>query len=192
MKTIIYGGSFDPLHIIHLTIAQEACRQLGASRVLFLPSGKNPFKETSGVLPQHRLAMLKLAIAPFSWADVCSYEVDKFLEDSTKATYSFDTLRYLLSNNKIEEQPYLLLGDDVAAGFENWYCRDQLLNMVQIVLAKRGTNNPNFAYPHILLNNSAFPLASSQIRPLIKNGQSYQFLVPPAVYNYIEQEGLYR
>jgi nicotinate-nucleotide adenylyltransferase len=190
--TIIYGGSFDPLHIIHLTIAEQACHALKADRVLFIPSGRTPLKTQSATALYHRAAMLQNTLENLSWADLCLYEIEKALAGSTEPSYSYCTVKYLIRHGLVEERPYFLLGDDWNGGFLQWYKGEELSRAVHIVIANRGYCSEPFPYAHIRLDNELFALSSSQIRRYVRNGVPYRYLVPPSVYDYINTFRLYR
>jgi len=186
--TILFGGTFNPLHIGHLMIAEQASIQLGA-RVVFLPSAKTPLKE--GVPTEsedkHRVAMLEQALAPYPWAELCTYEID----NTTQAPfYAIDVVQELKARGVLSPDTFYLLGGDWVVDFHKWKEPEALSQETRLVLATRNETTP-FNFPHTELGNTNLGVSSSAIRSLIKNGQSYQFLVTKEVSDYLQANGLY-
>lgn len=189
MSTLLFGGSFNPLHNGHLAIAEEVCWQLKLDKVVFLPSAQTPLKQNIGSVSDdaHRLAMLKQALAPLSWASLCTYELDHATE---APHYAIDMVRFLKKSNALSPDTYYLLGDDWADDFSKWKECDALCQETQLVLAARQGNS--FAYPHTALHNALLPISSSDIRLRIAHNRPFRFLVPQEVYEYINQHNLYK
>jgi nicotinate-nucleotide adenylyltransferase len=191
MSTLLFGGSFNPLHIGHLAIAEEVCWQLKLNTVVFLPSAQTPLKSdsTTPFNDTHRLAMLNNTLAPISWATICSYELD---HKSTAPHYAIDMVRFLKKTGVLTQDTYYLLGDDWVDRFAQWKECDALCQETQLVLAQRDGNGKSFHYPHTLLNNQLLPISSNDIRLRIANNRPFRFLVPQEVYAYIKQHDLYQ
>lgn len=195
MSTILFGGSFDPVHLGHIQTAEFALNAAAAKRVLFIPSAKPFFgKQGYSASARDRLAMLEIALAPYPWAHICLYEIQNSLtEQSADVRYTIDTLHFLQKHYLVESQPYLLIGDDLAESFYTWKNYRELAEQTKILIAVRESRlekTPDF--PHILLKNAPLEYASSYIRNCIASGKNYRKFVPKEVYRYIEHEKLYR
>ncbi len=196
MRYAILGGSFDPVHIGHLTIAEEALHQLNLSRVYFVPAGEPPHKDVSGgASDTDRLAMLEIALAG---------RPEFVLEDEEirrgGVSYTITTVEYFQSRHP-EIRPMLIIGEDLVDGFGNWKRAQELVGMVDLVLARRPSErdalreeSPDqvFALPHVSLENPPLPVSSSMIRRRIQLARPYRYLLPQGVYDYLVHRGLYR
>lgn len=194
MSTILFGGSFDPVHRGHLQIADFARQAVGAARVLFIPASKPFHKPGYHTSAENRLNMLEEAVAPLPWADVCLYELQDSLQGKEADThYTIDTLRFLQSQNLVEEHPFLLIGDDLASTFTLWKEYQTLARLVHVLIAVRDSiSMGELDFPCTLLKNLSMIYASSEIRKAIAAKQPYRHSVPREVYRYIEYHQLYR
>lgn len=193
MSTILFGGSFDPVHRGHLQIADFARHAVSASRVLFIPSGRPFGKPDYYACAEDRVVMLEKALAGHHWADICLYEVQNALQGHPEKHYSIDTVRFLKKHGLIEDHPFLLVGDDLISTFSTWKDYQTLADLVTVIVAVRqGQTVDKLDFPHVLLQNMPLIYASSQIRADIAAGKSYQRSVPKEVYYYIESHQLYR
>lgn len=189
MKTLILGGTFDPVHVGHLFLADETRRLLGYERVIFVPTNLPAHKETErGASAAQRLAMLESAVS-----GVDGFAVDDCEVLRGGVSYSVETVPELVARHDITGKPGFVIGDDLIAGFARWKEADRLAAMVDLIVAHRSTEKRlEFAYPHRYVENALLPITSTEIRHRIASGMSYRFLVPDAVYKQIEREGLYR
>ncbi len=194
MSTILFGGSFDPVHLGHIQAAEFALNTVGAKRVLFIPSARPFNKAEYMACAQDRLAMLEKALMRYPWAHICLYEIQNSLQGHPSAVhYTIDTLHFLQKHNLVEQYPYLLIGDDLLPSFHTWkdYCA--LAQETKILIATRKeqlAQVPDFSYT--LLSNAPYTHASSLIRQFIAAGKAYRKAVPKEVYQYIERQKLYR
>lgn len=197
MRLAMLGGSFNPIHIGHLLLADEVCHRLGYDKVLFVPVNIPPHKELAeGASSQQRLEMIQLAIEgnPRFAVETCELERGGI-------SYTYDTIQYLGKKygSQLEGKLGLIMGDDLVEGFEEWGHYQELPELADIVLARRicwdGTQRKDFPYPHIELENGILPVSSSQIRAAGAasdgNGSSWRYLVPESVYRYIIERKLY-
>lgn len=189
MRLAVLGGSFNPVHIGHLFLAEEACALLGYDRVLFIPACVPAHKELDcGAGNAQRLALLEAALSPFKsfTADACELERGGI-------SYTFDTLTYLLQKyqGSIEGRIGFIMGDDLVAGFDRWKRASDLADIADIVLARRCAGDCEFSYRHISLDNTLFPVSSSDIRRRISSGGAWRSLVGERVASLIELGGLY-
>ncbi len=131
MKIILFGGSFDPIHLGHIKIAEHALNLLKADRIIFVPAFHAPLKKRVLTDYHHRLAMLKIAIKGISKASISEFEIDQ----KTKV-YSIDTIRYfekLYPNDEL----YWIMGSDHLKKFKQWKNYDKILESLHILVYKR-------------------------------------------------------
>ena len=188
MKTIIIGGTFNPIHNGHLYVSEELRIQLGYERVLFIPSNYQVHKSTLELLPAvNRIDMLKMAIEnSSSLIDLCEIERGGI-------SFMIDTVKFIKKNYKISGKIGLYIGDDLIEGLKNWHNVEELLDCVEIVVAHRKSKfELTTVIPHQYLNNVSINISSSEIRKRIKTGNAFRYLVPERVYKYIEDKGFYK
>ncbi len=188
-KTALFGGSFDPVHIGHLFIAEEVRLVGGFDRVLFVPARQSPLKSRSpGASREERLEMLRLALNGRRDFDISTIEFDR-----EGPSYTIDTIRELQSQGEIEEHPGLIIGDDITASFSEWKEHEELQAMVRLVVARReGEIIEESLGRYEVVDNAVIPVSSSQIRERVREGRAYRYLVPDPVYRFIEAHGIYR
>lgn len=195
MKTAIFGGSFNPVHLGHIALA-EYVHRLGFDRILFIPARFPPHKALSGgAEDRDRIRMLELALSNYSWAALWRGEFER-----EGPSYSIDTVDELIAANIVEPAPGFIIGDDLAADFSCWKEPDRLSEVTRILLARRteaeasaGEYPPSFfPYPHRRLDNPFCPYSSSQIRRIIIEGRGAESLLPFGVPAYISERGIYR
>lgn len=195
MKIAVIGGSFNPVHIGHLALADEVRCTYGYDRILLIPAYAPPHKELSGgASVQDRLAMLNLASEGVSWLSVEPCEIDR-----EGISWTIETLEYLLASRpELEGPPGLVIGADLAPGFSGWKRASDIARIARIILARRppdyreGLTEPcEFPFPCDRLENPPLAISSSGIRERIASGKSWRYLVPDGVYRYIEEHGLY-
>ncbi len=188
MQTVIIGGSFNPLHIGHLFLAEEAFVQFACKQVIFVPSHSSAHKhDRTSVSPEARFSMVSLAVDGLEWITVDDCEIKR-----GGVSYSIDTIRQLERTYSFEEKPGFVIGDDLVADFHLWKDYEMLLNKVEIIVAHRMyPEKVNVPFPHQYLNNVLIPISSSDIRERIREGDAYRFLIPEKVYHYIRENKLY-
>lgn len=187
MRTAIFGGSFNPLHLGHLCIAEELLHALPCERVLFLPANIPPHKALDDPGPRLRLEMLRLSLAadPRFAVDACEIE-------RAGISYTIDSIRHLVASGSVEPKPFLVIGDDLVEGFGSWKDSASILEESRIVVVHRSSSErlaPPF--PHRYVDNAVFPVSSSLVRSRIASGGAWRFLVPAEVRKVIEEHGLY-
>lgn len=199
MRVGILGGTFDPVHVGHLIIAEEALSRLALDQVLFIPAGQPWLKADQALSPaEHRLKMVELAIASNPRLSVSRIEVDR-----PGPTYTVDTLERLKRDLGEDVQLYFILGLDALEQFHRWEQPARIIELCQLAIASRpGFQNSRILdeqlgrYPNLgsKVNFVAAPvmdISGSSIRQRASEGRSIKYRVPEAVERYIKQQGLY-
>lgn len=186
MKTLIVGGTFNPIHIGHLLLAEEAVAQEHFESVLFVPSSKPAHKSIDGTNSVQRLEMLQLALEGTGFGiETCELYREGI-------SYSIDTVKCVLANHAVTEKPFLLLGDDLFETFHTWKDASELCSLAELLVARRLHAEPlKSAWPHRVLQNKFLPVSSTEIRSRLRSGAAWKSLVPPAVARYIVEHHLY-
>ncbi len=197
MRIGILGGTFNPPHLAHLMCAQEAHRELGLDRVLFVPASIPPHKPVEAEPgSHHRLEMCRLAIDGDDRFAVSDLELHR-----EGPSYTVDTLKELSSQSPTNEL-FLILGGDIAAGLPQWREPERVLELATVAIARRrgtargtvqraldqlrgGDRARFFAMPRI-------GISSTMVRRRVRAGQPIRYFVPDGVLEYIETHGLYR
>jgi nicotinate-nucleotide adenylyltransferase len=194
----LLGGTFNPPHLGHLVCGQEAHLQLELDRVLIVPAHVPPHKpvdDEPGVA--HRLELCRRAIAGDERFEICELEVKR-----PGPSFTVDTLEELRTEKDRHSELFLILGADVAVGFNGWKEPGRILAMAQVAVAQRpGTDRAHveralerpsgdgrvrfFDMPEI-------GISSTMLRDRIRVGQPTRYLMPQRVRDYIDQHGLYR
>ncbi len=212
----IFGGTFDPIHLGHLRLADEAREALGLARIRLIPSGRPPHREAPGSSPENRLAMAHLAVAGNP-----ALEVDDGEVLAPRTSYTILTLERLRAEQGPARPLVLLLGADAFEGLPSWHRWTELFEFAHIAVA----NRPGFA-PHgrrwpgvlspaleeacrerlanapalaaspagrvVAFDMTPLAISASDIRARIRGGTSARYLLPEAVLDYIQTHHLYR
>lgn len=186
MRLAILGGSFDPVHVGHLALA-EAAAASGYDRVLLIPSSTSPHKASAFESAEDRLALLSAAVAGSRALSVDDCELLR-----GGVSYTIDTVADVARRYLPEGRIGVLLGDDLVAGFPSWRRAADLAEEAELVLARRLPDGAApFPYPHRALPNALVRASSSEVRAAARSGADWRRLVPPAVAREIEARGLY-
>jgi len=188
VKIALLGGSFNPVHLGHLLIADEVVSRFGYDSVIFIPAFISPHKLNADMAsPDDRLDMVNAAIMNES-----RFLVDNCELRRSGVSYTIDTVDNIERRYRPNGKLGLIIGEDLVSSFSTWRRVDELVSRVDIILATRpGFSGTDFAYPHLKLENSTLAISSSGIRALIGRGEPWRFLVPDAVREKIEERGLY-
>tara|TARA_B100000686_G_scaffold349423_1_gene442788 strand:- start:8343 stop:8921 length:579 start_codon:yes stop_codon:yes gene_type:complete len=188
-KIGILGGTFDPIHLGHFVLAQKAYEELNLDKVVLVPANypwlKKPLRLTDSF---HRINMINLLIKNYSWLELSNIDI---LRGGN--TYTKDTLEELKNIFPLPTKMYLILGSDNFHDFHKWKNYERILELANIVIAKR----PNFEinsndFQNIkVLNSSMLDISSTIVREKIKKGFSMNKLIPLEVINYINNNKLY-
>lgn len=187
MKVGVFGGSFDPVHLGHLIVAEAAADALALDEVRFIPARAHPFKHTTYATPEDRLAMLRLAAGGNP-----RFRVDERELRRASPSFTVDTLRELCAaepGNRL----FLLLGADAARDFGAWREPETIARLAGVVVLTRpGVAPPEHALLSERLPVPAIDISATAIRERCRRGASIRYLVPDPVREYIAAHGLYR
>jgi nicotinate-nucleotide adenylyltransferase len=189
VKLGILGGTFDPPHLGHLIVAQDAWSALGLDRILFVPAGLPPHKLDARLTSAElRLAMVRAAIAGDDRFDVNELELRR-----QGPSYTVDTLRELRAGLPRAEL-YLLLGADQVREFQTWRDPAEIARLAHIVALSRTGElvSPEPATAARVLPVTRIDVSATGIRTRVAAGEPIRYLVPAAVEAIIRREGLYR
>ena len=189
LKLGIFGGSFDPVHLGHLLVAQAAIEELGLDRLFFIPAAQSPFKPENQPAPTPaRLQLLRLALAGRTNCEIDEQEIRR-----GGVSYTIDTLRDYAKGFPGAELFYLI-GADHAAKLDKWREPDELARLAEFVVIPR-PGEPVVEFPKPfrgrILKGFPIEISSSQIRARVKSGLPVDHLVPPFVADAIRAAGLY-
>ena len=211
MKIAVLGGSFNPVHIGHLFLADAVLTGLGYDRLILVPAFQSPFKiGAEGASPGDRMEMLAASIAgdPRLTIDDCEIRREG-------VSYTVDTLTDVIARYNPTGKPGLVLGDDLASTFYKWRSPEKIAELADIIIARRLLNVPpegkpvdpdeytcngenragegawTFPYPYTALDNEIINLSSREIRGKINRGEAWRYLVPSGARYIIEDRGLY-
>lgn len=209
----IFGGTFDPPHLAHLRLAEEAREALGLARVRWIPAGRPPHRTPPRCPATHRLAMVRAAVA-----DHAGFEVDDAEVLADSPSYTIPTLERLRGELGTRQPLALIVGADAFIGLPTWHRWQDLLALAHLGVATRpGHSLLAGALPAALAQllaahraDSAAELAAAPagrilcfdmtpldisataVRALLARGASARYLLPDAVLDYIRAHGLYR
>lgn len=188
MRLLVLGGSFNPVHIGHLVMADELRAEFGYDLVLLVPSLRPPHKELAEEPgAERRLAMLALAVGEDPRIAIDDCELRR-----GGTSYTIDTLASLGSRYELDGKPGLIVGDDLIPGFPSWRNPGEIAEAADLVCAHRSTDlELPLAFPHRYAHNSLVRVSSSMVRRRIAEGQPFRRLLAPEVYRYIVENGLY-
>lgn len=186
MKIGILGGTFNPPHLGHSALAIEAVEQLKLDKVLFVPTNIPPHKDIDNSDISSRRDMLKIVIAGNNKFEIEDCEIKR-----GGTSYTIDTVRELKKKYP-DDQPYLIVGSDLANDFSSWKDYQELKKIITIAVACRNNYPLKEKDDFVLLDIAQLYISSSQIRQLINDGHCIQHLVKDSVADYIEKHNLYK
>jgi nicotinate-nucleotide adenylyltransferase len=185
----LYGGSFDPVHLGHLLVAQAAQEELNLDTIFFIPAAQSPFKPEAKAAPANeRLKMLCLALAGNSRAEVDEQEIKR-----GGVSYTIDTVRDY-ARRFPKTKLFYLIGEDHVAQLPKWREANELASLLEFLIIPRpGQTKVEIPAPFHGEFLGGFPLgvSSSQIRARIKEGLPIEHLVPAPVAEAIRNNRLY-
>ena len=202
--TIIFGGTFDPVHVGHLGIAREIAQKLSVPRVLLLPTAGNPLKHQAHASAGQRLEMLTLATAGDELFEICDYELFQ-----APPTYTIETMERLAAAGRLDGGAGFVIGADSLKELHRWRRADELLAMVDLIVAARPPEDFSAVLQKIneledrfgldmvtkikrnTVKTQLYDVSSTEIRNLAAAGKPLGGLVVPAVEEFIVKNRIY-
>jgi nicotinate-nucleotide adenylyltransferase len=192
-KIGVLGGSFDPVHLGHLSLAKDSLDQ-----VIFMPVHRQPFKlNTRLSSDEDRLAMLREAIQDVPGLAVSDWEIK-----NKGISYTYLTLRALKEQNK-DAKIYFITGTDTFLKINIWKNATELLAENNFIIGHRPGYREQELYERVaelnvkfdveiqVINNTRLDISATEIRGIVSDGGAISHLVPPGVERYIKKHGLY-
>lgn len=192
MKLAIMGGTFNPPHLGHLICAEEVNDHFKFDKVMFIPCARPPHKRGSEVLDaQHRYDMTILATQ-----DNPLFEVSRIELDRPGRSYSIETVRQLREIYGQDTEIHWIVGADSILEMFIWKDVDELLTLCKFIAINRpgydlSQTDPRFMKRVQLFKVTNVDISATEIRRRVRQGKSIKYLTPPAVENYIHENGLY-
>ncbi len=190
----VMGGTFDPIHLGHLMIAEAVWNEYKLDKILFIPSANPPHKDNVLTSAKHRFNMALLATCSNPHFEVSSIEMER-----TGPSYTVDTIKELRRLYGESTELYFIIGADSIKELPTWHNIDELLTLCHFVATRRPGYAPDLtvieqlykdADIHIL-ETPELEISSTDIRRRIKKGYSIQYITTEQVEQYIRKEGLY-
>jgi nicotinate-nucleotide adenylyltransferase len=194
MKVGIFGGTFDPIHIGHMIMVEQALEMAGLDQVWLIPAPSPPHKQGKSITDaRHRLKMTELAAADNPRLRVSRIEMER-----SGPSYTVDTVK-ALTRQYPEYQFFLIIGGDMILDLPRWHRIEEILETVEVIgLLRKGIEwneekLPNWIKDrlHLITEGVQLDLSSSLIRKKAAQGQSIRYLVPEPVRRYMEEHTIY-
>jgi nicotinate-nucleotide adenylyltransferase len=194
----VFGGTFDPIHIGHLIVAEEVRIKIGLGEVIFVPTGQPWLKANRPVSSAvHRLEMVRLAIITNPYFKLSTIEVDR-----PGPSYTVDTMAILQQQLGAETRFFFLLGSDALAELPQWKEPSRLIQMCHLVVFTRPgavlslksleSAIPGISQRVIFVDVPQIDISATQIRQRVAQGASIRYIIPEAVERYILEHKLYK
>jgi len=200
-KIVLFGGTFDPIHLGHVEVAAFAYEAIGAEKVIFVPAKRSPLKNFSPVAgDEQRMEMINLAIAGYE-----NFEVRDFELNGPEPSYTIDTIRHF--KEKLGDMDvYWLAGADNLDELSQWYKIDELLDECNLSLMFRaGCESPSFEkfadlwgqeqidkLSQNIIETPLIDISSTEVRKRLAGGEDVSGMLCASVIDYIERKKLYR
>lgn len=193
MRIGILGGTFDPVHLGHLILAEQCREQARLDRVLFIPAARPPHKQDQEVSPfGRRVEMLQLALAGHR-----SFAVDEMEKDRPGPSYTVDTLGEMRLREPAADL-FLVVGSDCIPDLMHWRTPNRIGELAELLIVERPgwkfdrAELPGGMERFQLIASPIIDISSRDLRRRAAEGRSLRYLVPPAVECYIENHRLYQ
>jgi nicotinate-nucleotide adenylyltransferase len=199
MNIGVMGGTFDPVHLGHLAVAEEARNQINLAEVIFVPAGNPYFKEGTAVSSSlQRVNMLELAIKDKPYFKISLIEIER-----DGPSYAVDTISSLKEFLSKEDEIFFILGWDSLLNLHLWHQPEHLMGLCRFVAAPRPgyprpdtqtleKDLPGISKRTVVMDKPLINISSTQIRERVKASQSISKMVPPEVEKYIKEHNLYK
>ena len=199
LKIGILGGTFDPVHLGHLIIAEETLHSLGLDRVIFIPAGDPWMKAGTPVSPGiNRLAMVHAAVTGNPAFHVSPVELDR-----SGPSYTVETLEELQADYEPQAEYFFIMGSDALKGFAQWRNPERVLELCTLAVVGRPsqetldlslleTTLPGIRKRVVDVDGVAITVSATDIRGRVAEGRSIRYMVPAMVERYIHEHGLYK
>ncbi|MEO0475115.1 MAG: nicotinate (nicotinamide) nucleotide adenylyltransferase [Planctomycetota bacterium] len=204
-KTILlFGGSFDPPHNAHLALPQQVAEAIGADLIAYIPAGRAPHKlDREQTDPQHRLSMLRLALAEEQGEVATIVLTDEIDRGPDQPSYTVDTLETLHQRLDPDARLRLLIGADQLRIFDVWRSPERIIELAEPVVIVRPPDTKESlldslvpeqrgAWAGRLVVADTIDLSSTQLRNKVAKGEAIKQWTPTAVFDYIAEHGLYK
>lgn len=188
IRTVVFGGSFDPIHRAHTALASEVLRRGIADEVWFMVSPQNPHKRTMNLTDENvRLRMVQLAVAGEPRFKACDFEFTL-----PRPSYTLNTLDAI--EKKHPDRAFMLLiGADNWSKFDRWYKGDEILSRFPVIVYPRESQEqPPLPHGVLWLASPLYDISSTLVRCRVSQGLDVADMVAPAVSEYIQTNNLYK
>ncbi|MCK9603520.1 MAG: nicotinate-nucleotide adenylyltransferase [Candidatus Omnitrophica bacterium] len=188
MKIGILGGTFNPVHLGHLILAEEIREKLRLDKIIFVPTYLPPHKDNADIAEaRHRYTMVKLAIKSNKFFLASDIEIKR-----DGRSYTIDTIKEF-NKKYAKDELYFVIGSDLLKYLDEWKDLNEIIKMVKFIAATR----PGYPLQNLPAYISTVPIravdiSGFEIRSAVKEGRSFRYLVPESVFKYINRERLYR
>jgi nicotinate-nucleotide adenylyltransferase len=190
VRLAILGGSFNPIHLGHLFLADAVLSELRYDRVVMVPAYISPFKLAAPGMEdsaQQRLEMITASITTDPRLSVDACEIRR-----EGVSYTVETITDIISRYNPDGKPGLIIGDDLAGEFPKWYRSGEILSMADIIIARRvHSGGPEVPFPNTQITNDIIEISSGAVREKIASNSAWRYLVPNAARIIIEDRKLY-
>jgi nicotinate-nucleotide adenylyltransferase len=195
MRLGLMGGTFDPVHIGHLVIAEEARFEFALDRVVWLPAGDPPHKDATVTPAEHRYAMVVLATAEHP-----SFEVSRFELEREGPSYTLNTILHFRETEP-EAELFFITGADAILEILTWHRHEEVVQSCEFIAVTRpgydlsrltGVLPPEYMARIHTIEAPGIDVSSTSVRRRVCADEPIRYLVPDAVHAYIAKQGLYR
>ncbi|MBI1870263.1 MAG: nicotinate-nucleotide adenylyltransferase [Chlamydiae bacterium] len=200
MRIGLFGGTFDPIHMGHLVLAEQVREEMRLDKIIFIPSAHPPHKKNETLsLASRRLKMVELAIQGNSGFEVSRIELDR-----KAPSYSLDTVK-AFKKKYPKDSLFFILGSDSLFGMYHWYRVEELIQLCHFVIVPRpGFSLEDVKNVSLHLSQRGFKkvtryfvrmpeigISSTEVRKKVAGGLSVRYLVPEKVFKFIQRKKLY-
>jgi len=190
VRLAILGGSFNPIHLGHLFLADAVLSELHYDRVIMVPAYISPFKPAAAGMEDNasdRLEMIAASITADPRLSVDACEIRR-----EGVSYTVETVADIIRRYNPDGKPGLIIGDDLVGEFPKWYKSDEILSMADIIIARRvHSGSPEVPFPNTQITNDIIEISSGAVREKIASNSAWRYLVPNAARIIIEDRKLY-